>query len=319
MAVYTHVSEREMRELGDRYRLGALVGFAGVEQGVENTNYILTTEKGRFVLTLFERRVEPGDLPFFMAAMAHMTDRGVPAPTPLADRSGKVIASVAGRPAAITSFLAGAQRMAPSAADARAMGAMTARLHHASAGFGLFRANALGPKDWRRIATAIGADADRCSAGFADFIAAEIAFIQQGWPSALPRGLVHADLFPDNVFFIADNVSGVIDFYFSCTDYFAYDLAIALNAWCWREGEWLDANARSFLAGYNAVRRLSAEECAALPTLMRGAALRILLTRLFDFLNQVKGAVVKVKDPLEYRALLEYLRANSGSIPGCDS
>lgn len=315
MAVYTHVAEREVRALADQYGLGDLLSHEGVEQGVENTNYIVSTSKGRFVLTLFERRVDPDDLPFFMSAMAHMTAHGVPSPTPLAGPDGSVITTIAGRPAAITTFLPGAQRMAPTAADARAMGAMTARLHNAAQGFLGKRPNALGLADWRRIAAAIGDHAERASAGLSAFIAEELSLLQQEWPTALPRGLIHADLFPDNVFFRGAEISGIIDFYFSCTDFFAYDLAIALNAWCWNDGSWRAENSEAFLQGYGEMRRLSAPERDALPLLMRGAAIRILLTRLYDFLNQVEGAMVKVKDPLEYEALLKYLRSHGKSIP----
>ncbi|MFZ5618580.1 MAG: homoserine kinase [Pseudomonadota bacterium] len=311
MAVYTHVGEDDLRRLLDDFDIGELISFAGVEQGVENTNYFLTTTGGRFILTLFEKRVAEKDLPFFMAAMAHLA-RGAPAPKPAPDRKGAIFKTVCGRPAVIISFLEGRQRMTPSPDECRSVGDLNARLHLAADGFALRRDNNLSLEGWKALAGGCAAGADSCAPGLGDLIADEISFLSAAWPKDLPFGLVHADLFPDNVFFHDGRISGVIDFYFACTDYFAYDLSITTNAWASRGGRWSEPHAKALIEGYDSVRPLSPSERAAMPTLLRGASIRILLTRLHDWLHQVDGALVAVKDPLEYRDLLEFHR-NGGS------
>ncbi len=304
MAVYTHVSRDDLEAWLSAYDLGALKDFSGVEQGVENTNYVVEMERGRFILTLFEKRTAEADLPFFAAAMEHVSARGVPAPAPIAARSGQVFSQLCGRPAALFTFLNGRQQMSPSIADCRAIGALNARLHLAASGFGPLRDNALSLAGWRGLADRCRARADEAAPGLAALIDNELAFLGAHWPSEAPKGLIHADLFPDNVFFDGGRVSGVIDFYFSCTDYFVYDLALTLNAWAAAGAPFDEARARALIAGYEEMRPLSAAEKAALPVCLRGASLRILLTRLHDFLHRIDGALVKVKDPLEYHALL---------------
>lgn len=304
MAVYTHVSEDALRALLDEYEIGGLVDFAGIAEGVENTNYAVRTDAGKFILTLFERRTREADLPFFIALMDHLSAKGVAAPRPIPDREGKLLKMVCARPAVLTSFLRGKMRAAPTAGDCRAFGVVLAGLHRAVADFKMARENALGLSGWKRLATACGDDAERCAPGLRALIEDELAFLSAHWPKDLPCGVVHADLFTDNVFFDGDEVSGVIDFYFACTDYFAYDLAICLNAWASVAGDWREDNRKALLEGYAGVRPLSESELIALPVLRRGAALRFLLTRLYDWINQVEGALVKVKDPLEYRDIL---------------
>lgn len=311
MAVYTPVTRAELEAFLEAYDLGTVAGFAGVEQGVENTNYILSTTRGRFVLTLFEKRVAEADLPFFAAAMAHMSARGVPAPSPIGDRTGRVFRTLNGRPAALFTYLQGRQRMTPSAEDCRAMGALNAHLHLASSDFSLTRRNGMSLDAWRALAEKCCPVADKASPGLAELIANELTFLEANWPAELPTGLVHADLFPDNVFFDGDALSGVIDFYFACTDFFVYDLALTLNAWAAPGRPWNEAAAIALLAGYESERALLPEEKAGLPVCLRGASLRILLTRLHDWLHRVEGATVAVKDPLEYRDLLLLHRARS--------
>ncbi len=310
MAVYTPVARAELEAFLAAYDLGPLIDHAGVEQGVENTNYILTTARGRFVLTLFEKRAAAADLPFFAAAMAHVAARGIPAPWPVADNSGRVFSALNARPAAIFTFLDGRQRMAPSVADCGAVGAATALLHLAGAGFEQMRPNALSLGGWRTLAEAAAPRAEEAAPNLAALIADELAFLEANWPEGLPEGLIHADLFPDNVFFDGGEVSGVIDFYFACTDFFIYDLALALNAWAAASKIWNAEAARGFIKAYEGVRPLSPTERAALPVCLRGASLRILLTRLYDWLHRAPGAIVKVKDPLEYRDLLLFHRAH---------
>lgn len=315
MAVYTHVGGDDLARLLADYELGTVSSFQGVEQGVDNTNYILTTDRERFVLTLFEKRVAEKDLPFFMAAMAHLADRGAPVPQPIEDRSGRIFKIVCEHPAVIVSFLEGRQRLAPTVSDCAKIGASNAQLHQWAAGFPVMRPNDLSLAKWRAIAEACAGNADQCAAGLGRLISDELAYLERNWPSDLPRGLVHADLFPDNVFFDDGGaVSGIIDFYFACTDLFAYDLALTLNAWATTSGVFDHGRAGSLMVSYELVRQLTDAERVAMATLLRGAALRILLTRLHDFLHRVDGAVVAVKDPLEYRDLLLFHRT-SGPLP----
>lgn len=309
MAVYTPVARAELEAFLRAYDLGALIEHRGVEQGVENSNFIVMASHGRFVLTLFEKRVAEADLPFFAAAMAHVAARGVPAPAPVADRTGRIFARLNGRPAALFSFLDGRQRMAPSIADCAAMGALNARLHIAASGFAPTRRNALSVAGWRALAAQCRTRADEAAPGLAALIDEELAFVEANWPARAPSGLIHADLFPDNVFFSGEAVSGVIDFYFACTDLFVYDLALTLNAWAAPGRPWNGDAARALIAGYQSARPLTGPERAALPVCLRGASLRILLTRLHDWIHRVDGALVAVKDPLEYRDLLLFHRA----------
>jgi homoserine kinase type II len=305
MAVYTHVGAAALAEFLADFDLGPETAFQGIPQGVENTNYALTTPRGKFVLTLFERRVREADLPFFMAAMAHLRRSGVPSPEPIGDRQGHLIKRLAGRPAAILRFLDGAPKDPPAAEDCRRAGQLSAQLHRGAEGFPLRRANALGLAAWRALAASCAKSGD---AALTALIDDELRYLSDHWPHGLPCGLIHADLFPDNVLFRDGAVSGVIDFYFSCTDSFAYDLALAANAWASSNGAFDRARARALFEGYRSARLLAESERRAMPILLRGAALRILLTRLYDRLHPVEGAIVAMKDPLEYRDLLEFHR-----------
>ncbi len=313
MAVYTPVSRADLNGFVLAYDLGELLSFTGVEQGVENTNYIVETARGRFVLTLFEKRAKESDLPFFAAAMGHFSAHGVPAPAPVADRAGRFYSSLNARPAALFTFLSGRQRMAPSGEDCRMMGALNARLHRSAEGFALTRQNPLSLDGWRALADACRARADEAGPSLGALIDDELRFLEGNWPRGLTTGLVHADLFPDNVFFDDAGVSGVIDFYFACTDLFVYDLAITLNAWAAAAGVWDGDRARALIAGYESIRALPERERTALGICLRAASLRILLTRLHDWLYRIDGAVVAVKDPLEYRDLLLFHR-HGGSV-----
>ncbi|HXI88098.1 MAG TPA: homoserine kinase [Parvularculaceae bacterium] len=312
MAVYTHVATDELARVLDRYDLGRLEKFEAIPEGVENSNFHIFTTKARCVLTLFERRVVTADIPFFLALMSHLAAKGVPAPAPIADRSGAVLQEIAGRPAVLVSYLEGAARMRPTAPDCRALGAMLARLHEAGAGFAMRRDNDLAFAGWRTLAARCAGRADEAAPSLGALIAEELETLAKVWPNDLPEGVIHADLFPDNVFFREGGaISGLIDFYFACNDFYGYDLAVALNSWCWLDRVWRAENAQAMIAGYESVRPLARGERAALAIFLRGAALRFLLTRLYDFLHQVEGAVVRVKDPLEYRDLLLFHRGRS--------
>ncbi|HZH25568.1 MAG TPA: homoserine kinase [Azospirillaceae bacterium] len=307
MAVYTEVSDEELASFVAGYDLGKVLSCKGIAEGVENTNYLLVTERGSFILTLYEKRVRPDDLPFFLDLMEHLAARGLDCPQPVRARDGQALRTLCGRQAAIVTFLPGLwpRRVRPE--HCAGLGEALARLHLAGVDFPRQRPNNLSVGGWRPLLEAAGARADEVKAGLADELARELDALEAGWPDGLPSGVIHADLFPDNVFFQGDRVSGLIDFYFACTDAFAYDIAICLNAWCFEaNGEFNATKARLLLANYRRVRPLSAEEMDRLPLLCRGGAMRFLLTRLYDWLNTPAGAFVKRKDPLEYLGKLRF-------------
>ena len=308
MAVYTHVSAEEMEELLARYDVGALVSAKGIAEGVENSNYMVDTSSGRFILTLYEKRVDAADLPFFMALLDHLADKGRPVPRALKDRSGVQVQTVAGRPACLIEFLTGVSVSHPTPAQARATGEALGLMHGALADFGGARPNGLGPGGWRELAARCGTDLDQISPGLGARVSDELAFLEDAWPADLPRSVIHADLFPDNVLMLGDHVTGIIDFYFACTDIRAWDVAITHAAWCFEaDGTGFHANlAAALVAGYEASFGLSAAERAAFPILARGAALRFLLTRAWDWLNTPPGALVTRKDPLAFLRRLDF-------------
>ncbi|RTL94160.1 homoserine kinase [Ancylobacter aquaticus] len=311
MAVYTDVSPEELEAFLATYDLGRLRAFKGIAEGVENSNYLLQTEAGSFILTLYEKRVNPADLPFFVGLMEHLATRGIDCPQPVRNREGVALGTLAGRPALIATFLVGTSVRRPTAANCAALGTALAGLHKAGADFTAFhRANALSVAGWRPLYEQAGARADTVAPGLSALIADELSVLEARWPIDLPSGVIHADLFPDNVFFTDGRLSGLIDFYFGCNDLLAYDVAICLNAWCFEpDGAFNQTKGRALLAAYQAERPLGAEEIAALPLLARGAALRFLLTRLVDWLNVPPGALVRPHDPLEYLRKLRFHRS----------
>ena len=313
MAVYTEVSDDELETFLAGYDLGSPLSCKGIAEGVENSNFMLETERGRFILTLYEKRTRREDLPFFLGLMEHLSERGVSFPHPVHGRDGQALREMCGRPAALVTFLSGmsARRIAP--AHCGALGAALAAMHEAGRDFGLSRPNALSLAGWRKLFDDTAARADEVRPGLAAELAAELTALDGAWPQDLPAGVIHADLFPDNVFFRGDSLSGLIDFYFACNDFFAYDVAICLNAWCFEpDGPFNATKARALLFGYERVRRLSEAERAALPWLCRGSALRFLLTRLYDWLNHPPGAFVRPKDPLEYARKLRFHQGVKG-------
>jgi len=308
VAVYTDVAAEDLASFLAGYELGELLAYKGIAEGVENSNFLLHTSRGYFILTLYEKRVAPGDLPFFLGLMEHLAARGLNCPQPVKDRDGRVLGRLAGRPAAIVTFLDGMWIRRPSPGHCGAVGAALAQLHLAGADFPLRRANALSVSGWRALyAAAQAKDADRVQSGLTDALAAELAQLESAWPRDLPQGVIHADLFPDNVFFLHDRLSGLIDFYFACTDTLAYDLAVCLNAWCFEtDHSYNVTKGRALLQAYAGKRPLSADEQRLLPLLCRGAALRFLLTRLVDWLEVPAGALVRPKDPMEYFRKLRF-------------
>ena len=318
MAVYTEVTDEALASFLTGYALGELVAFRGIAEGVENSNFSLRTGTGDYILTLYEKRVDPAELPWFLDLMRHLATRGVTCPQPIPGRDGAALRRLAGRPAAITSFLPGVWPRRVRAEHCRPLGAALAALHQAGADYAPVRPNGLGPTAWGPLLDRCRSSGDRVQPGLVAELDQALARILPAWPSGLPRGQIHADLFPDNVFFLpgpdgAPAVSGLIDLYFACTDLLAYDLGICLNAWCFEPGmEFNVTKAKLLLGGYETVRPLLPEERASLPVLAQGAAIRFLLTRLYDWVNTPDGAMVTRKDPLEYLRRLRPLLAATG-------
>jgi homoserine kinase type II len=310
MAVYTDVAAEEVAAFLSAYDLGDLLAYKGIAEGVENSNFLLHTSRGYFILTLYEKRVAANDLPFFLGLMEHLAARGLTCPQPVKNRKGETLGRLAGRPAAIVTFLDGMWIRRPSATHCAGLGHALAELHLAGADFRMRRANALSVQGWRALYETAKTRADGVQAGLHAAIAAELDVLEKSWPRDLPQGVIHADLFPDNVFFLGDQLSGLIDFYFACTDTLAYDVAICLNAWCFElDHSYNVTKGRALLQAYASKRTLSAAERAALPLLARGAATRFLLTRLVDWLEVPAGALVRPKDPLEYHRKLRFHQA----------
>ena len=307
MAVYTDVAADELADFLKDYEIGELLSYKGIAEGVENSNFLLHTTSGAFILTLYEKRVAVDDLPYFLSLMAHLAERGVHCPQPAKNRNGAVYSELAGRPAAIINFLEGMWPRRPNATHCAGVGEALARMHLAGGDFPLFRKNPLSVGGWRPLFERAADRADTVQAGLSDFIARELAHLEARWPSDLPVGVIHADLFPDNVFFLGGKLSGLIDFPFACNDILAYDVAICLNAWCFEPDHSFNVTkARALLSAYGRERKMSKAEEDALPLLARGSALRFLLTRLVDFLDVPEGALVRPKDPLEYVRKLRF-------------
>jgi homoserine kinase type II len=310
MAVYTEVSDDELAAFVATYDLGGLLSYKGIAEGVENTNYLLHTEKGPHFLTLYEKRVVPEQLPFFLGLMEHLASAGLTCPTPVHDAQGQMLRTLAGRPAAIVTFLEGVWIRRPQPRHCAAVGKALAQLHVAGRGFGLCRRNDLGLAGWRPLFGRFEARADEILPGLAAVILQELDFLEAHWPEELEQGITHADLFPDNVFFLGDNLSGLIDFYFACNDALAYDIAVTLNAWCFESDNSFNiTKGQALLKGYESVRPLAPGEREALPVLARGAALRFLLTRAYDWLHTASDALVSRKDPGEFLRRLKFHRS----------
>ena len=309
LAVYTDITEDDLKRFLTGYDTGELTSYKGIAEGVENSNFLLHTTREPLILTLYEKRVEKADLPFFLGLMQHLSSRGLSCPLPLPRRDGELLGELSGRPAALISFLEGMWLRKPEARHCHEVGKALAEMHLAAEGFALKRRNALSLEGWKALWEKSAARADEVEPGLQDEISAELRFLEAHWPTDLPAGVIHADLFQDNVFFLGDKLSGLIDFYFACNDLFAYDVSICLNAWCFEKDHSYNlTKGMALLQGYQTVRPLSKDELAALPTLSRGSALRFFLTRLYDWLTTAAGALVVKKDPLEYLRKLRFHR-----------
>lgn len=308
MAVYTQVPAEAIAALLAGYDVGELVSAKGIAEGVENSNYLIDTSRARFILTLYEKRVDTADLPFFIALLDHLAARGLAVPRMIADRDGVRLQRVAGRPACLIEFLPGVSVSRPTVRQARSAGEALGRMHGALADCTLERANTLGPAGWRALAEKCSDQLDAIAPGLQARVAAELAWLDTHWPATLPRAIVHADLFPDNVLMRGDAVGGIIDFYFACTEVRAWDVAVTHAAWSFDQdgGRFDGAIGEAIIAGYEATHGLSGDERRAFPALARGACLRFLLTRAWDWLNTPADALVTRKDPLAFLSRLDH-------------
>ncbi len=313
MAVYTRIPEDELKEFVDRYAIGNVHEVKDILSGVENSNFFLTTDAGKFILTIYEKRTREEDLPFFINLMRHIAAKNIPCPAPIADKKGQVLQRLANKPAALVSFLNGSATHAITVEQCRQVGIALAHMHIATVDFKESRANNLSLEEWAGLITRCLEKGDSVQAGLTNNLVNELKYLVAKWPDmgSMPFGVIHADLFPDNVFFANDKLCGIIDFYFACSDFLAYDLAIAINAWCFDDKhEFQVLRAQAMMDGYQSIRPLDEHEKNAMPVLLRGASLRFLLTRLYDLLHHQEGALVKPKDPLEYAAKLKYFQSN---------
>jgi homoserine kinase type II len=309
VAVYTDISEIELGAFLKNYDIGELLSYKGIAEGVENSNFLLHASSGAYILTLYEKRVNRDDLPFFVNLMQHLNAKGISCPLPVKQLDGKMIGELAGRPAAIVTFLEGVWMRRPTVEHCRAVGAALAEMHIAGEDFSMVRRNALSVDGWRPLWNGAYDRADEIEPGLSAETEADLTFLETNWPAQLPHGVIHADLFPDNVFFLGNRLSGLIDFYFACTDLLAYDVAVCLNAWCFEKDYSFNlTKGMALLNGYAAVRPFSRDEADALPVLARGAALRFMLTRLYDWLTVPPGSLVVKKDPLEYLRRMRFHR-----------
>jgi len=310
MAVYTKLSENELMEFFSKYNLGKLLNYKEIKEGIENTNYFIQTGKGKFILTLYEKRVDEKDLPFFISLMRNLFDKNFPSPEPIINKNGSYISEILDKKAAVVSFLDGYAKKTLSPNNCYDIGIHTAKLHAITKDLTGKRENKLSINSWKKIYNKVEKDCSKIHPNLSKVIKKNLDEIEKNWPKNIPAGIIHADLFPDNIFFKNEKLSGIIDYYFSCYDFYAFEIAICLNALCF-EGinENLSFNvtkAKKFIDGYSSIRKLTAEEKKCLKILCQGAAIRFLLTRVFDYLNLTQGALVKIKDPIEYLKRLEF-------------
>ena len=310
MAIYTKLSENNLKEFFLKYNLGKLLNYKGIKEGIENTNYFIQTDKGKFILTVYEKRMEEKDLPFFMGLMRNLFDANFPSPEPIINKNGNYVTEISGKKAAIVSFLDGASKKNLNPNDCNKVGIQTAKLHLITKNLTGKRENKLSVNSWRKIYEKVQKDCSKIHQNLAKTIEKNLDEIENNWPKNIPSGIIHADLFPDNIFFKDDKLTGIIDFYFSCYDFYVFEIAICLNALCFEgQKENLSFNvtkAKKFVDGYSSIRKLTEEEKKSLKILCQGAAMRFLLTRVFDYLNLTEGALVKIKDPIEYLKRLEF-------------
>ena len=310
MAVYTKLSEENLKDILSNYNLGKLDSFKGIEEGIENTNYFLSVNKKKYILTVYEKRVKTKDLPFFSKLMTTLNKSNFKCPVPITNNNEQVITELNNKKLMIVTFLEGKAKSNLSPDNCKSVGIEVAKMHEITKNFNIKRQNDLSIKSWRNLFDSVKSQCSKIHSDLPRLIEENLKDVEANWPKNLPQGIIHADLFHDNIFFNKDKFSGIIDFYFSCNDFFAFEIAICFNALCF-DGvkENLSFNvtkAKNFIDGYNSIRKITEIEKNSLKTLSQGAALRFLLTRVFDALNTVEGAMVKVKDPIEYLKRLEF-------------
>ena len=310
MAVYTKLSETKLIDFLSKYNVGKLLDFKGIKEGIENTNYFIKTKEGKFILTLYEKRVDKKDLPFFMSLMRNLYDSEFPSPEPIINKNGSYISEISLKKAALVSFLEGSSKKILSPDNCYQVGIYTAKMHLITKNLANKRENKLSVNSWRAIYNSVKKDCSKIHPNLNEVIQKNLDEVEENWPKNIPSGIIHADLFSDNIFFKNNKLSGIIDYYFSCYDYYAFEIAICLNALCFEgQKENLSFNvtkAKKYIDGYSKIKKLSEDEKNSIKILCKGAALRFLLTRVFDYLNLTEGAIVKIKDPIEYLKRLEF-------------
>ena len=310
MAIYTKVPKDELIEFFSKYNLGKIERYHGIKEGIENTNYFIQTNKNKFILTIYEKRVQEKDLPFFMSLMRNLFDANFKSPEPIINKNGSYITEIVGKKAAVISFINGSSKKNLTPENCKEVGLETAKMHLITKNLVAKRKNELSLDSWKEIYKNVKEACFKIHPQLSKIIEKNLIELEKNWPRNLPTGIIHADLFPDNIFFNKNKFNGIIDFYFSCNDFYAFEIAVCLNALCF-EGtkENLSFNvtkAKKFIDGYSKIRKISDDEKNSLKILSQGAALRFLLTRVFDYINLKKGAIVKIKDPIEYLKRLEF-------------
>ncbi len=321
MAVYTHLGAEDLEALIAQYDVGQLVSAKGIAEGVSNSNWLIETTgspsaETRFILTMYERRIDLDDLPFFLGLLDHLSARASPVPRTIHDRSGSASRMVDGKAVALIEFLPGVSIDNPTAAQAEAVGQALAGIHLASADFAGTRPNSLRPADWEDLFGSCGDKLAEIDPQLPAIISRALPPMLASWPDHLPHSIIHADLFPDNVLMLGKQVTGLIDFYFACSDITAYDLAVTHAAWCFDKGgrQFRPRIGQALIAGYEAVRPLSNQERAAMPLLAQGAAMRFIATRAFDWIDTPHDALVERKDPMDFARRLDFY-AQAGPAP----
>ncbi len=315
MAVYTHLSADDLAGLIAEYDVGELVSAKGIAEGVSNSNWLIETTAGRYILTMYEHRVEASDLPFFLGLLDHLAAKGSPVPRTIHDRAGAAFRLIEGKAVALIEFLPGVSIDTPRPAQARAVGEALAGVHLAAADFPRERPNTMGLAAWRKLLGDCGERLAEIDPALPALVARELDFLEAHWPGDLPRSVIHADLFPDNVLMLGNRVSGLIDFYFACSDIMAYDLAVTHAAWCFgADGGYRPAVGEALVEGYDAGRPLPDEAWAALPVLARGACMRFLSSRAYDWLHTPADALVTRKDPLVFARRLSFYEAEGEKV-----
>jgi homoserine kinase type II len=316
MAVYTKLDKKDIEEILSNYSIGKLKSFEGIQEGIENTNYYLLIEEKKYILTIYEKRVNPEDLPFFSELMTGLNNKEYKCPVPIINNKNLTISDYKGKKLMIVSFLEGKAKQVLTPNDCKQVGVEVARMHEITKDFRIKRNNNLSIKSWRNLFNSIKNQCAKINKDLPNLIEANLIDVEENWPKNLPSGIIHADLFSDNIFFKNEKFSGIIDFYFSCNDFYSFEIAICFNALCF-DGQKSNLSfnvtkAKNFIDGYSKIRKLSEEEKESIKVLSQGAALRFLLTRVFDALNTVEGAIVKIKDPLEYLKRLEFHKNSKG-------